>query len=123
MSSHRGQRAFIVEDETLVLFNLEDILSELGCVVVGQAMRLSDAEQLAASIEAVDFALLDVNLRGQQVFPVAELLRARGIPIIFATGYGAVGLPEGWRQNPVIVKPYTLQDVETALDRLSHAPS
>lgn len=118
MSNHRGQRAFIVEDETLVLFNLEDILSELGCVVVGQAMRLSDAVQLAGKTKAVDFALLDVNLRGEQVFPVAELLHARGIPIIFATGYGAGGLPDAWREHPVIVKPYTLQDVETALDKL-----
>lgn len=121
MSSLGGRRAFIVEDETLVLFNLEDILSELGCVVVGQAMRLSDAEQLAKSVEAIDFAILDVNLRGQQVFPVAELLVARGIPIIFATGYGAGGLPDAWRNRPVIVKPYGRQDVESVLGLLERA--
>lgn len=121
MSSHRGQRAFIVEDETLVLFNLEDILSELGCVVVGQAMHLSEAVRLAGNVDEVDFALLDVNLRGEQVFPVAELLRERGIPVIFATGYGAGGLPDAWREHPVIVKPYTHQDVEKALNKLPKA--
>lgn len=120
MSSQSGCRAFIVEDETLVLFNLEDILSELGCVVVAQAMRLSDAEQHARTVADADFAILDVNLRGQQVFPVAEVLTARGIPFIFATGYGANGLPDEWRRHPVIVKPYSRQDVQDALGKLGH---
>jgi len=107
MSSHQGLRVFIVEDETLVLFNLEDILGELGCVVVGQAMRLEQAEKLAATVERPDW-----------VFPVAEILVRRGVPVIFATGYGAAGLPEEWRGHPVVLKPYTRDDLVRAIDAL-----
>ncbi|MFD1251412.1 putative transcriptional regulatory protein pdtaR [Devosia equisanguinis] len=118
MSSHQGLRVFIVEDETLVLFNLEDILGELGCVVVGQAMRLEQAEKLAATVERPDCAILDVNLGGKRVFPVAEILVRRGVPVIFATGYGAAGLPEEWRGRPVVLKPYTRDDLVRAIDAL-----
>lgn len=118
LSSPSGQRLFIVEDETLVLFNLEDILTDLGCIVVGQAMRLSEAERLAESVDRPDCAILDVNIGGKPVFPVAEVLARRGVPIIFATGYGAAGLPEEWRHFPVIVKPYSREDVERALQTL-----
>lgn len=109
-----GLNVLVVEDETLVLFNLEDMLTELGCVVVGPAMRLQQAETLATTSET-DVAILDVNLGGQPVFPVAEALVARGVPIIFATGYGRAGLPPAWQDRPVLVKPYTAQDVEHAL--------
>lgn len=108
----------IVEDETLVLFNLEDILSELGWDIAGQAMRLADAEKLAASIEVPDVAILDVNLGGKQVFPVAQILADRGVPLLFATGYGSAGLPPEWRNRPVIVKPYGRDDVARALAAL-----
>jgi CheY-like chemotaxis protein len=113
-----GQRVFIVEDETLVLFNLEDILNELGCIVIGQAMRLQEAESQAASIESPDCAILDVNIGGKPIFPVAEILARRGVPLIFATGYGAGGLPEEWQNHPVVVKPYTRDDVGRALEAL-----
>ena len=111
-------RIFIVEDETLVLFNLEDILVDLGWDLAGQAMSLAEAEKLAATIEVPDAAMLDVNIGGATVFPAAEILAERGVPILFATGYGRDGLPDAWKDRPVIVKPYSQRDVAVALDAL-----
>ena len=111
-------KIFIVEDETLVLFNLEDILADLGCTIIGQAMALPEAQRLAAEIEMPDAAILDVNIGGVQVFPAAQILAERQVPILFATGYGREGLPEEWQDWPVIVKPYTQHDVAEALKRL-----
>jgi CheY-like chemotaxis protein len=113
-----GSRVFVVEDETLVLFNLEDILDQLGCEIAGQAMRLEQAVNLAKSVGPVDVAILDVNIGGATVFPVAEILAERGIPMLFATGYGRDGLPVEWQGHAVIVKPYSQQDVERALTPL-----
>jgi CheY-like chemotaxis protein len=113
-----GRRIFVVEDETLVLINLEDILADLGWTIVGQAMWLAQAQALAATVEQPDVAILDVNIGGETVFPAAQVLADRGIPILFATGYGREGLPPEWQDRPVIAKPYTQQDVATALDAL-----
>jgi CheY-like chemotaxis protein len=117
-----GLNVLVVEDETLVLFNLEDVLAELGCIVVGPAMRVDQAAELAAAAET-DVAILDVNLAGQPVFPVAAALAARGVPIIFATGYGRAGLPAEWQDRPVLVKPYTADDVEQALGVIARQKS
>ena len=111
----RGLNVLVVEDESLVLFHLEDTLTELGCLVVGPAMRFEQARDLVNASTEVDVAILDVNLGGQPIFPVAEALTARGIRIVFATGYGRQGLPEEWRNHPVLMKPYTSDDVERAL--------
>ena len=111
----RGLNVLIVEDESLVLFHLEDTLTELGCVIVGPAMRLEQAQELVSASSDVDAAILDVNLGGRPIFPVAEALTARGVRIVFATGYGRQGLPEEWRDHPVLMKPYTSDDVERAL--------
>ncbi len=119
MSERAEKRVFIVEDETLVLFNLQDILGELGWTLVGQAMSLTQAEKLASSVEQPDAAILDVNLGGQKVFSAAAILAGRGVPIVFATGYGRDGLPPEWQDRPVIVKPYSQRDVAMALDALT----
>ena len=118
MAKFSGSRVFVVEDETLVLFNLEDILDQLGCEIAGQAMRLEQAVNLAKSVGPVDVAILDVNIGGAPVFPVAQILSERGIPMLFATGYGRDGLPAEWQGHAVIVKPYSQQDVERALTPL-----
>lgn len=119
MSETPSKRIFVVEDETLVLFNLQDILDQLGWTLVGEAMSLAQAEKLAASVEQPDVAILDVNIGGQKVFPVATILAGRGVPILFATGYGRDGLPLEWQDRPVIVKPYSQRDVEGALATLT----
>ena len=81
-------------------------------------MRLADAERLAASVEAPDVAILDVNIGGAKVFPAAQILRERGVPILFATGYGRDGLPPEWQGHAVIAKPYSQADIARALDGL-----
>lgn len=117
MSDPRPQ-AFVVEDETLVLFNLEDMLAELGYDVAGVAMRLDEAQRLAQDLERFDVAILDVNLGGALVFPAAQVLVERGIPFMFATGYGREGLPPEWVHHEVVQKPYSRDDIERALARL-----
>ena len=89
-----GLRAFVVEDEALVLLTLEDMLADLGCQVVVSAQHVEHALRLAPDA-AVDIALLDVNVGGVRIDPVAQVLATRGIPIVFVTGYEALALPAG----------------------------
>lgn len=106
-----GLRVFIVEDETLVMMNLEAMLEDLGCVVAGSAMRPAQLEaSIARGIDA-DVAILDVNLGGTLVFDYARALVDSGMRIVFATGYGRSGLPEEWRDRPILQKPYSEQEV------------
>ena len=86
-----GLRVLVVEDEMMVSMLIEDMLSDLGCAVVGPASRLDEAIALVNS-STIDCAVLDVNLGGQPIFPVADLLREKGAPFAFATGYGDAGL-------------------------------
>ena len=109
-------RVLIVEDEALVAMLLEDMLVDFGCTPVGQANTIEQAVALAGDPEVgLDFAILDVNLGGRPVFPVAQLLADRGVPFVFATGYGASGLPEGWSDRPTLQKPFSTADVEAQL--------
>lgn len=110
-SELQGLTVFVVEDEALVALNLEDMLSDLGCTIVGPAMRVATARQMLSEAFEADIAILDVNVAGEVVFPVAEELASKGIPIIFATGYGQAGLPEAWHGNTILQKPYTMDDV------------
>jgi CheY-like chemotaxis protein len=100
-----GLRAFVVEDEALVLMTLEDMLADLGCKVVASARHLEDALRLARDT-AADVALLDVNIAGLRIDPVAELIAARGIPIVFVTGYEARSLPQGIARATRVGKPF-----------------
>jgi len=111
----RGLSVFVVEDEALVAMNLEQMLLDLGCRVVGPAMRLDTADAMADDGLDADIAILDVNLRGVPVYPLAERLAARGMPLLFATGYGAHGLPAQWQDRPVVQKPYTEREVRAGL--------
>lgn len=110
-----GLTVVVVEDESLVLFDLEDMLADLGCKVIGSAMRHAQAHALATTGERPEVAILDVNLGGTLVFPVAEALAARQVPIIFTTGYGRDGLPEEWQDRIVLTKPYSPDDVANGL--------
>ena len=113
-------RVLIVEDEGMVSMLLEDMLFELGHTVAGLAPRLAVARALAEKIEA-DLAILDVNLDGEASYPVAEILTTRGVPFIFATGYGATGLQEGWRRAPVLSKPFQIRELAAAIARATAA--
>lgn len=109
-------RILVVEDEAIVAMALEDMLLSLGYQVVGPAARLADALALAEASE-MDGAILDVNLDGQLSHEVADRLRARGVPVLFATGYGH-GLSASHADTPVLTKPYRIDDLERALEQL-----
>jgi CheY-like chemotaxis protein len=111
-------RILLVEDEALVAAMLQDMLEALGARVVGPALTLDSACELAEGA-SFDAAVLDVNLRGEDVSAVAALLSRRGIPFVFATGYGG-GISAAWPDAPVVEKPYSIADIERAL--LSVAP-
>jgi DNA-binding NtrC family response regulator len=102
----KGRRVFVVEDEMLVSMLIEDILEEFGCIVVGPAGKLEQALVLA-NAEQIDIAILDVNLGGTRVFPVADALAKRGVPFIFASGYGDLELAEPHKGSPIIQKPFS----------------
>lgn len=112
-----GLRVLVVEDEMLVAMIVEDMLTDFGCAVVGPAPNVSEATALAAGAE-IDVALLDVNLSGQAVFPVADALKARSIPYAFASGYGDAGVPDAHRAAPVLQKPFRQADLQRALGAL-----
>ena len=100
-----GPRVLVVEDEYLIRLLLEDMLTDMGYRVVATARDIVEARALAENIET-DFAVLDVNLDGKPIFPVADILSERGVPYMFVTGYGEHGLPESYRSRPILPKPF-----------------
>ncbi len=114
--SETKSRVLIVEDEALVAMLLEDMLADAGYTVSETVSAIQQAlEFIADSAANFDVAILDVNLRGQPIFPVAEALVQAGKPFVFATGYGAGSLPEAWRNHPTLQKPFGAGDVERVL--------
>ncbi|UDL89336.1 response regulator [Mesorhizobium sp. PAMC28654] len=111
MPNHTARRILIVEDEFLLAMDLEYLLAGMGHTVVGLATRVPTAVELALRAD-IDFAILDLNLAGIQTFPVADILRQRGIPFIFATGYGSAGLVDGYRDEPTLQKPYQPEELQ-----------
>jgi CheY-like chemotaxis protein len=113
----RGCRILLVEDESFIMMLIEDMLLELGAGTVETAMRLEEAER-AAREKAVDIAVLDVNLAGRRSYPVAKVLQERGIPFLFATGYGSFGHDADWRGSPTLKKPFETRDLQRALEQV-----
>ncbi len=112
------RRALVVEDEIMVAMYVEDLLTELGFEVAGLATGLEQALPLARE-GAFDFAVLDINLAGQLSFPVADVLRERGIPFLFASGYGSKGVSDAYRDAIRIQKPFISRDLADAIARIS----
>ena len=109
-----GLRVLVVEDEALVAMLIEDMLTDFGCKVRGPAGSIRQALDAIAE-EAPDAAILDVNLGGEAVYPVADALRACGAPFVLATGYGEMGVAEGYRDAPVLQKPFEERELQTRL--------
>jgi CheY-like chemotaxis protein len=108
------QRVFLVEDELMIRMLLEDMLDELGYEVAAQAARIDEALDTAKTAE-FDLAILDVNVNGHSIGPVADAIAARGIPFVFATGYGERGLPEAHRDRPALKKPFQVDGLDQTL--------
>lgn len=115
-----GLRILVVEDESVIAMLLEDILTQFGHQVVGPVARLGKAVELAHH-EALDMAILDVNLNGQEVYPVAEALAKREIPFVFASGYGKSSLRTPFGDRPVLTKPFQWRDLSMILARVEQA--
>jgi CheY-like chemotaxis protein len=117
-ASLSGLRVLVVEDEMLVSLLIEDLLNDLLCTVVGPYSTVGAALAAAKRVE-VDFALLDVNIGGAKVYPVAEALQARRIPFLFLSGYGDEAVPADRPEWRVCSKPFQLNTlVETMLQEL-----
>lgn len=104
----------VVEDEYLIRMLLEDMLNDLGHTVAAAAGTLAEARELAATGE-FHAAILDVNLDGEEIFPVADILAERGLPFVFVTGYGENSLPEPYRSRPTLQKPFQAEMLEATL--------
>ncbi len=110
----QGVDVLLVEDESLVSFLIEDMLLELGAGAVRHASHLESGFKLAAE-KTPGLAVLDVNLGGEAIFPLAETLALARVPILFITGYGRDGLGGAWAGYEVLQKPLTLSQLEGAV--------
>ena len=117
-----GRRILVVEDEMLVLMSIEDMLADLGCESVAAAATV---DQAVALIDAQVFeaAMLDMNLNGTKSFPVADKLAALGVPFIFATGYSAQDMRDGYGDRPLLKKPIRYAELAGVFARLLARPS
>lgn len=109
-----NSRILIVEDEALVAMMIEDLVRDLGYDIAGVTGEFSSALH-AANTERIDVALIDVNLNGSRSYPIADALKARGVPVIFATGYGEAGVPDDWQGTLVLQKPFDPRQLKSAL--------
>jgi CheY-like chemotaxis protein len=112
-----GRSVLVVEDETIISLEIEQMLQDLDCGPIWHAANVMQALAVLAQ-HRPDVALLDVNLGREKVFPVADMLSERAIPFIFSTGYGRDGLPLEWASRPVIQKPYLTRELAMALTPL-----
>jgi CheY-like chemotaxis protein len=116
-SSEQQPRVLVVEDEYLIRMLLEDMLADLGYAVAAAVGSIAEARAHAADGD-FNAAILDVNLEGQEIFPVADILAARSLPFVFVTGYGERSLPERYRDRPALQKPFQAEQLGSALDAL-----
>ena len=113
-----GRKVLVVEDEYLIADDLAAMLQEAGAEVIGPAASLPHAVRLTEHQQSLDAAVLDINLRGVEVFPLANELKSAGIPIIFLTGYGDINIPEEFSHYGRCEKPMGTPHVITELAAL-----
>ncbi|MGY8706152.1 response regulator [Bradyrhizobium sp. 18BD] len=106
---------FVVEDEALIRMMVVDMLEELGHTVIAEAGSINEGRSLA-EIEGYDLAILDIDLQGNSVQPVAEVVAGRGLPFIFLSGYGSAGVPDAFKNIPVLRKPCSPDELNRTID-------
>jgi CheY-like chemotaxis protein len=117
-STDLGKRVLVVEDEPMIRLLLDDMLTELGYSMTAEAGRLDEALTVAKQAE-FDLAILDVNLNGQPVTPVVDVLVERRVPFVFVSGYARRGIPEGHSKTPLLQKPFQAEGLARALASLT----
>lgn len=118
----RGRRILVVEDNFIIADEMVDFLRECGAEVLGPANRLDEAFRHISAADRIDAAVLDVNLGGQEVWPVLEVLQTAGTPVLVVSGYNPEHLPVGYTQLPILEKPADLEKVHAVLARLIEQP-
>ncbi len=114
----KGRRILVAEDEYMIAQEVVDVLSKAGAETVGPVPRISEAMQLIATENRIDCALLDVNLANEAIWPVVDMLLARGVPLVLATGYDASAIPPAYADLPRCEKPTSGQELAHALSRV-----
>jgi DNA-binding response OmpR family regulator len=114
MAVAEARRVLIIEDEMLIALMLQDMVSDAGFVVDGIATSLPTGIELARTAD-VHLAILDINLNGEESYPIADILRARGVRMIFSTGYGAASLKPAYEFIPTLMKPYEQANLAAAI--------
>jgi two-component SAPR family response regulator len=105
----------LVEDEVMIRMMVADMLEEIGYTIAGEAGDIDEAVRLV-QVTDFDIAILDVNVNGKIITPVAEAVQLLGLPFVFATGYGAQGLPEKFRDRPTIQKPFQIETLARTIE-------
>src|SRR4029078_101261 len=114
----KGRRILVVEDSPVVGPFTAELLTDLGCEVVGPPPNMAAARELAESDAIIDAAMMDIHIRGERVFSLCEVLAARGVPFVLTSGYADWQMPDKWEECPRLQKPYTIDQVEEALPQL-----
>jgi DNA-binding response OmpR family regulator len=117
LKAAQRRAVLLVEDEVMIRMMVADMLEELGYAIAGEAGDIDEAVRLVQCTD-FDIAILDVNLNGKVITPVAEAVQLRERPFIFATGYGAQGLPEKFRERPVIQKPFQMETLARTIETI-----
>ncbi len=112
-----GKRVLVCEDELLVSMLIEDLLKERGCIIVGPFATVSSARDAAREAE-IDIAVLDVNLRGSTIYPVAEILAQRDVPLLILSGYGKEAVPPDRPKWRACSKPFNTAELVSILCEL-----
>jgi DNA-binding NtrC family response regulator len=109
-----GRRILVVEDSPVVADACGDILRDMGCVAVGPATNMAAALQMSGE-EAIDAAIVDINIRGGKASPVLKILHDRGVPFLLTSGYADWSMPDEWQEQARLAKPYTPNQLRESL--------
>lgn len=114
-----GRHVLIVEDEYMIAAAFALELEDDGALVVGPSPTVTHAMDLLAQTELLDLAVLDANVRGEAIYPIADLLNERGVPFVLVTGYDRQSIPSRFQERPILEKPVEAAVVVSALRDLA----